>query len=363
MRRLLNLWVLLFLCGCSEVCHVKGHVEGVTGDMEVFVLRQLEGFKYDTITKVAMREGTFEFDLAKQYIGEAYELQFGNLPAKALFFAESGSVRIRGHKDSLYYSKASGTRANDEWLRYQDFMQGIILRRENEMFAPDLRHVSDEVKQLRVRAVMRKYDGEVNCYQDSLIGDGNSLAALYSYWKKYLGMNENQLDSVLMKFGSRVAQNRYYLEMRNRADVLKRIAPGAMAPVFSAKAMAGDSISLATFRGKYTILDFWASWCMPCRAETVHMKQLYQQYHAQGLEVFSVSLDKDEQAWKKAIEQDGMNWQHGVLLGENKSFVTELYGIVGIPAIWVIDAEGKILARNLRGERLQDFCAHLFESK
>ena len=86
-----------------------------------------------------------------------------------------------------------------------------------------------------------------------------------------------------------------------------------------------------------------------------------QKLHEKGLDVLSVSSDKDEQAWRKAIEDDGMVWNQGILRGKNKKHVYELYGIVGIPAIWVIDPDGKIIAKGLRGEKLKDFCSQLFD--
>ena len=84
---------------------------------------------------------------------------------------------------------------------------------------------------------------------------------------------------------------------------------------------------------------------MPCRAESVYVKKNYQKFHEKGLDVFSVSSDKDEQAWRKAIEDDGMVWNQGILRGK----------------IWVIDPDGKIIAKGLRGEKLKDFCSQLFD--
>lgn len=361
MKKLWNLWAVVCLCSCAEVCHVQGHIEGLEGETELLVMSQIKGFNYDTVATVPLRDGDFDFELPRKYFGEAYELQFGDHPGRGLLFAEAGKVKVRGHKDSLFYSKAFGTRANDEWGEYQKFTLDMIQQREKEMFAPEYQSMSEEFKTLRKRSVMKKYEQQMQHYQDSLNGDGCSVAALYAYWKRYLAMDGSELENILMKFGSELTENRYFMDMANRKGVLKRTAPGSMAPVFMAKALSADSIALTDLRGKYVILDFWASWCMPCRAESVHVKKLYQQYRERGLDVFSVSLDKDEAAWKKAIEQDGMEWQHAILLGENKNDVSELYGIVGIPAIWVIDPDGKIIAKGLRGEKLEEFCRGLFE--
>lgn len=363
MKGLLGIWLVICACACTskDVCHVQGHIEGVKDDVEIVVLRQVEGFQYDTVMRVAMRGGRFQFDLSGEYYGEAYELQFGNLPGKALFFAEQGNVQVRGHVDSLFFSRALGTRGNDEWQSYQRFMKLLSKKRESAMFAPEMKEASEEERIARRKVIMSEYEEQLLRFQDKLVGDGYSLAALYSYWKRYLNMDANQIYLVLKKFDQQLANNRYYLDMKKRADVLTRVAPGSMAPVFTAITLNGDTISLEDLRGKYVILDFWASWCVPCRAESENVKEMYHKFHEKGLDAFSVSSDKDEQAWRKAIEDDGMVWKQGVLRGKNKKHVYELYGIVGIPAIWVIDPDGKIIGKGLRGEKLKDFCSQLFD--
>ena len=363
MKGLLGLWLVICVCACTskDVCHVQGRIEGIKNDVEIAVLRQVAGFQYDTVMNVSMQGGRFQFDLPGEYYGEAYELQFGNLPGRALFFAEKGNVQVRGHVDSLFFSRASGTRGNDEWQSYQRFTKLLSEKRENAMFAPEMREASEEEQIARRKVIMQEYEEELLCFQDKLVGDGNSLATLYSYWKRYLNMDADEIYSVLKKFDQQLAGNRYYLDMKNRAETLTRVAPGSMAPVFTAITLEGDTVSLADLRGKYVILDFWASWCMPCRAESVHVKEIYQKLHEKGLDVLSVSSDKDEQAWRKAIEDDGMVWNQGILRGKNKKHVYELYGIVGIPAIWVIDPDGKIIGKGLRGEKLKDFCSQLFD--
>lgn len=361
MRILLISLSIICLCACKEVCHVQGHIEGMEGDIQAYVLRKVVDFKYDTIQKVTVRNGNFRFDIPETYYGEVYELQFDKFPAKALFFAEKGRVRIEGHVDSLFYSRAFGTRGNDEWQAYQRFLLDLSERREHEMFTPEILALDDEQKKIEQKIIIEKYGELMSNYQENLIKDGKSLAALYSYWKRYVAMNPDEIDAVLNKFSTLLSSNRYYIEMKNRAEVLRQVAPGAMSPVFSAKTLTGDTLSLADLRGKYVILDFWASWCIPCRAETVHIKEIYYQYSNRGLDVFSVSSDKDENAWRRAIEQDGMIWNQGILSGENKQYVYKLYGVVGIPAIWVIDPDGRIIAKNLRGEKLKSFVAGLFE--
>ena len=110
MKGLLGIWLVICVCACTskDVCHVQGRIKGIKDDVEIAVLRQVAGFQYDTVMNVSMQGGRFQFDLPGEYYGEAYELQFGNLPGRALFFAEKGNVQVRGHVDSLFFSRASG---------------------------------------------------------------------------------------------------------------------------------------------------------------------------------------------------------------------------------------------------------------
>ena len=109
------------------------------------------------------------------------------------------------------------------------------------------------------------------------------------------------------------------------------------------------------------IIDFWASWCRPCRAENPNVVRTYNQYHSKGFDVFSVSLDKSPDAWKRAILQDGLVWPNHVSdLKHWQSAAAKLYNVKGIPQTYLIDKEGVILAKNLRGPALEQKLAELF---
>ena len=133
---------------------------------------------------------------------------------------------------------------------------------------------------------------------------------------------------------------------------------GKKAPNFSAPQPNGEFISLDDVRGKVTIIDFWAAWCGPCRRENPNVVKVYEKYHEKGLEIISISLDgrsnqKDpKQQWLKAIEDDNMNWYHVSNLMYFRDPVAELYNINSIPATFILDENGIIVAKNLRGDAL-----------
>lgn len=150
-------------------------------------------------------------------------------------------------------------------------------------------------------------------------------------------------------------------ELSVSIEVGKKSMVGAAVPDFTQPSPEGTSISLASFKGKYVLVDFWASWCGPCRAESPNLVKAYEQYKSKGFEIFSVSLDEKKDKWLKAIKDDGYTWpQAGDLKGwENTA--ASLFGVSGIPFNFLVDPNGVIVARNLRGEDLEKKLSALFK--
>lgn len=132
------------------------------------------------------------------------------------------------------------------------------------------------------------------------------------------------------------------------------IQPGMAMPDIALRDPNGETRALSDLRGQVVLVDFWASWCGPCRRENPNVVRAYEEYHDRGFEVFSISLDRDVNKWKRAIEQDGLVWPHHIsdLKGWG-SIVSELYGISSIPHAILIDREGNVVATHLRGTRLE----------
>lgn len=141
----------------------------------------------------------------------------------------------------------------------------------------------------------------------------------------------------------------------------KSLAIGSVAPEFTLNDSAGNPVKLSDFRGKYVLIDFWASWCGPCREENPNVVEAYNQFKDKNFTVFGVSLDKSKSAWQKAIETDKLTWtQVSDLKGWNNS-AAELYSIQAIPQNFLLDPAGKIIARNLRGEDLKSKLTELIK--
>ena len=138
---------------------------------------------------------------------------------------------------------------------------------------------------------------------------------------------------------------------------------GKIVPNFSAPNPQGELIELNKIKGKVTIIDFWASWCKPCRVENPNLVKLYNEYHPKGLEIISVSLDREAQKdfWIKAIEKDQLNWYNISNLKFWQEPIAKLYGVNSIPATFIIDENGILIAKKLRGAQLDQKIKELLD--
>lgn len=143
--------------------------------------------------------------------------------------------------------------------------------------------------------------------------------------------------------------------------VKSSLAAGTLAPEISMKNPNGEIIALSSLRGKVVLVDFWASWCRPCRMANPEVVRLYQKYKDQGFDIFSVSLDNDRNAWLSAIASDGLSWPNHVSdLTGWKSSGGAAYGVVSVPTTVLIDREGRIIAKNLHGQELEQKLQEIF---
>ena len=142
-----------------------------------------------------------------------------------------------------------------------------------------------------------------------------------------------------------------------------KVETGKPAPDFSAATPDGKKMSLKEAMGKVTVIDFWASWCKPCRMENPNVVALYNEYHSQGLNIIGVSLDKDGDKWKEAIAADKLTWNHVSNLKHWDEPIAKQYGVQSIPATFILDANGKIVAKDLRGDALKAKVQELLAAK
>jgi len=189
----------------------------------------------------------------------------------------------------------------------------------------------------------------------------NSLAAVHHSirWNP-------ETDTALMDEMVSIYQKKYpgydlTRQLVNKVNATKRIAIGAIAPGFVSTDTSGQKVDLNGDRGKYTLVEFWASWCAPCREESPTLVRLYNQYKDKGFTILSVSIDKNTTAWKNAIRQDGYTWGNVCDLDGYGGPTAALYTVTAIPNNFLLDKNGRIIAKNLRGKMLESKLAELMK--
>jgi peroxiredoxin len=152
--------------------------------------------------------------------------------------------------------------------------------------------------------------------------------------------------------------------LADKLAIAAKTSIGATARDFTQNDTLGKPVSLSAFRGKYVLLDFWASWCGPCRAENPNVVSAYMKYHPKGFEILSVSLDRpgDKDKWLKAIHADGLTWTHVSDLQFWQNAVAVEYGIQAIPQNFLIDPQGKIIGKGLRGDDLEKKLGEIYKN-
>ncbi|ARS35053.1 TlpA disulfide reductase family protein [Pontibacter actiniarum] len=163
-------------------------------------------------------------------------------------------------------------------------------------------------------------------------------------------------DSMATLFNQNIPNSKYTAMLNERLQPYRSTAIGQLAPDITLPTPSGETKSLSSLRGKYVLVDFWASWCGPCRKENPNVVKMYNKYKdkGKGFEIFGVSLDQSEDKWLAAIKKDNLTWPHVSDLKGWESAAAQLYNVTAIPQTVLVDPEGKIIAKGLRGEELEN---------
>jgi peroxiredoxin len=250
---------------------------------------------------------------------------------------EEGQIDITLYKDSIGSSIIGGTASNKDLQAY---------RKETQEYAAAMSAIVQEIQ-------------AANSMGDNLMAEDlqqqykNISALILERFLSQKTMNKNEANEIFMTYTDRIRGSKSGMKISGFVNApVNPTAIGETAPLFEGPTPTGERIALESFRGKVTIIDFWASWCRPCRVENPNLVRLYKRMHDKGLEIVGVSLDKNKASWERAIEDDGLPWNHVSNLQYWSDPIAQLYSVRAIPAAFVLDKEGKIVAKNLRGAQL-----------
>ncbi|WP_343764956.1 TlpA disulfide reductase family protein [Gangjinia marincola] len=318
------------------------------------------------VDTVIIQSEQFSTELKSPQIPELYILTLNGVRGNTLFVADDGPIDMIIYKDSIRASKMNGGEQNEVLMdymnhikEYQKKSQGI----KQKMMNPQNRSNQALVAQNQAELMMLN-DADFT-YRKQLIEDHPKAIANLLNISDMVTLKSapiKEIKTLYESLSTEVKESNIASTLSNRINSMAATEIGNKAPDFSAPTPNGDELALYDALGKYTIVDFWASWCKPCRIENPNVVRLYNKYHDKGLNILGVSLDRPghKDKWLQAIEDDSLTWQHISNLQHWKDPIVKKYNIRGIPATLLLDENGVIIEKNLRGKALENKLAQLF---
>lgn len=272
---------------------------------------------------------------------------------------EKVSIKFASNPDIGNSYTIKGSKQND-YLQEMNFMEANFQEQTRELseLHQKANHQKDAAgvleAELRYEQLFQQYKKQYQSFMDT--AQTSIVVLMIANSSPCLSFDDDLLflEKIAKKYHKALPHSRYTKQFIDRVATAKKVAVGSMAPDFSIPMLNKKSIKLSSLRGKVILIDFWASWCGPCRAENPNVVKVYQDFKDKGFDILGVSLDNDVDAWQEAIKKDKLSWQHGSDLEGWESDIVKQYSITGIPFTVLIDQHGKIIAKNLRGEQLRE---------
>lgn len=364
---------MLLLASCGQKgAVVKGNLDNAEG--ETIILEKLS--PTDVIATDSLEIGkSGDFKLSTGEIVEPgfYRLRINDNNFVILLLNDGETAEVKGNALDFYRSyEVAGSEGStklrmlDARLR-QDYELQDSLRKSFMQFQAQGHPRLDSISQ-SIDAVFQSAQREKLVFVKEFIDQNpTSLATLSAVQSVRYDENPELFDQVASNLEEAYPNSDYVKQFKKQVVDLKakqqaaaKTGIGAQAPEIVVQTPDGETIKLSDFRGKVTMIDFWAAWCKPCRAENPNVVRLYNKYKDKGFEIFGVSLDQDKEKWIQAIKQDGLTWKHGSELRFWQSSFVPAYNLDGIPMTYLLDENGVIIAKGLRGQQLEAKLQEIF---
>lgn len=374
---LLTLSSALLLASCAGTTTpmgtvVEGTVSGIEGDKLIFGKALNQSYHYIIpIDTIEILDGKFTFSndsLTPGLYGFCVPSETTETNNTFVYtYLDKGkhSLDISVTKHNFIQLRASGTPMTDEYQNWEDRLysaanRAVIDSLDNLFYTA--RRTGDQAAMAQIKeSSMAPYqEGNTSkneAIRTELAKDRKDAMGIYLYYTYVFGSTpQGTLDEInavrrqIEAFDLSAQKTFYYDYMLQELAAAEQSVIGAVAPEFSGEDTEGNPLTLSDFRGKYVLIDFWSSGCTWCRAETPNIRKTFEDFKDKNFTVLAASLDIKKEDWLKAMEEDGLSWPSLLMSSEDRKTMGAKYNVKGIPLILLIDPEGKILARDLRGE-------------
>lgn len=361
MRKTIILSVLI-LFGMTVSAQSKRFTAKGTIDLEggnLFLTTERNG-KIDTLAKSPIvdfkfsMEGNLDAPVMATFIVEGFQ-------GGVMFFMESGDILANLKKSER--SDIKNGSINRDFVEYTRIVSEFnlakrVLQKESDSLREERKFKSAALVSEKMEPLRKKTEEAMEAIVKR---NENNVLGSFLIISNVRGEDPVAMRSVYDKLTASARDTEPAKNLLKRIKKIESLKVGNDAPDFSLPTSDGGSISLQGLKGRVKIIDFWASWCGPCRMENPNMVNLYAKYKDKGLAILSISLDDNRDKWLDAIKKDNLNWKHASSLKAWKCEVAQKYNVTGVPHILVLDENNKIVAMQLRGEELEKFISSLLD--
>ncbi|HQO50907.1 MAG TPA: TlpA disulfide reductase family protein [Bacteroidales bacterium] len=288
-----------------------------------------------------------------------FEGMRGSIP----FFAEPAEITIKAAINKLEDSEINGSVAHERYAAFMDKFQTYDeqMYQHYKSYSAAEEAANEEAKLAAEAAYEQTEKDKKQFLVDYLRTNNKDLVSHYILFSNSYQFELEELESLVINFDPAISSS-YLTELHKRVQVLKRVVVGMPYVDFEMKDVNDSLVKLSDKIGsKLLLVDFWASWCSPCRAENPNIVAIYKDFHSKGFDVFGVSLDNNREKWLQAIADDKLSWTHVSDLKRWGNAAGKLYGVQSIPHSLLLDANGVIIAKDLRGEELRNKVAEVLK--
>lgn len=341
---------------------VQVYLKGAKDGSYLYMLHKYDEVLYTDSAKVQEEKATFKGKLKEPNMYWLAARKNANSPL--IFFMDGGKAEVKGNYDSIPNARVSAGTTQEEYKhslelvnKFNTVRAGFIQRHNMCNMTGNLEGAKKilDSAQIEERAYAQSIVNFIKQHPNSNVGGYMIFSAQFD-WPQI-----SEYDAMYDALGEKVKKGKFGKLALDKITSMKGTTIGYPALNFSQPDVNGKEVSLKSYRGKYVLVDFWASWCGPCRRENPSVVAAYQKYKDKGFDVLGVSLDDNKDKWLAAIQKDNLTWTHVSDLKGWQNAAGKMYGVQSIPFNLLLDKDGKILAKALRGADLEAKLAELLD--